>query len=92
MSVTYAKPTFSFDLYVLRASFSKPDLYQVEPPPGPAPAKSWLPYWKDFTKKWTTTAPESTMEISSTLESLDGEVKVRAKGTWPASVVVRRRA
>jgi hypothetical protein len=87
ISVTYARPTFSFDMYILRSSFGNPDFSQDAPPPEPAPAKSWLPSWKDLTKKTTSTAPETTMEVNGTLESLDGEVKVRAKGVWPTSAV-----
>lgn len=92
MSVTYARPTLSFNLFVLRASFSRPDLPQELPPSEPAPAKSWLPSWKDLTKKRTSAPPEPPMEISGTLESLDGEVKVRAKGTWPASAIIESNA
>ncbi|KAF2281622.1 uncharacterized protein EI97DRAFT_438942 [Westerdykella ornata] len=87
ISVTYARPTQSFNIYVLRASFSTPDIPQEQPPTEPAPGKAWLPYWKDLTKKWTTTRPGPAVEISGTLESLDGEVKVRAKGVWPADAI-----
>ncbi|KAF2655496.1 hypothetical protein K491DRAFT_716188 [Lophiostoma macrostomum CBS 122681] len=87
LSVTYARPTFTFDLYILRSSFARPDLSKDAPAPEPAPAKSWLPSWKDLTKKPTSTVSEPTMEVNGTLESLDGEIKVRAKGVWPASAV-----
>jgi hypothetical protein len=89
MSVTYARPTTSFDMYIVRASFSEPSLPQIEPTPEPVPAKSWLPSWKDFTKQSTSAQPGPPVEISGTLESLDGEVKVRAKGIWPAAAIVQ---
>lgn len=92
MSVTYARPTTSSNIYVLRSSFSTPNLPQEEPAPEPAPAKSWLPSGKDFTKQHTSTAPQPPVEISATLESLDGEVKVRAKGVWPASAMPKANA
>lgn len=92
MSVTYARPTPSFNTYILRTSFSAPDIPQDEPPKEKAPAKTWLPFWKDFTKQSTSVEPERPLEISGTLESLDGEVKVRAKGTWPASALARNNA
>ncbi|KAF2873196.1 hypothetical protein BDV95DRAFT_376371 [Massariosphaeria phaeospora] len=87
ISVTYARPTLILNFYVLRASFSKPNLYQTAPPPDPESAKPWLEAPKDFTKKesaapiWT-----PTVEISASLESLEGEVCVRAKGIFPARV------
>ncbi|KAF2116730.1 hypothetical protein BDV96DRAFT_490581 [Lophiotrema nucula] len=84
VSVTYARPTQILNFYVLRASFSQPNLPQDAPPPEPQPAKSWLPFWKDLTKKSAPTA-EPTSEVTATLESLDGTVCVRAKGTFPAS-------
>ncbi|KAF2745866.1 hypothetical protein M011DRAFT_478647 [Sporormia fimetaria CBS 119925] len=88
MSVTYARPTQSFNMYILRASFTTPDLPQDEPPTEPLPGKLWLPSWKDFTKSWTPTEPPAApLEISGSLESLDGQVKARAKGTWPASAI-----
>ncbi|KAH7116857.1 hypothetical protein B0J11DRAFT_102663 [Dendryphion nanum] len=86
ISVDYLRPTMSSNTFILRASFTKPDQSQNEPPPEPMP-KSWLPSWKDFTKKKTSSLLESTIEINGTLEDLDGKVKVRAKGAWPASAV-----
>ncbi|RYO73095.1 hypothetical protein AA0113_g755 [Alternaria arborescens] len=85
LSVTYAKPTYSLDFYILRASFSKPDLPQSEPPPEPEaePTKSWLSWLspqKDLTKK--TEASRSKQEIVATLESVGGDLCVKAKGTF----------
>lgn len=51
--------------------------------PEPKPAKSWLPSWKDLTKKEQPTDAKKTVEIIGTLESVDGELCVRAKGTFP---------
>ncbi|KAF2017295.1 hypothetical protein BU24DRAFT_344714 [Aaosphaeria arxii CBS 175.79] len=86
MSVDYLRPTFSGNTFILRASFSKPALSEEARPREPEP-KSWLPSWKDFTKK---PSGASTVEINGTLEDLDGKVKVRAKCAWPASAVVNR--
>jgi hypothetical protein len=85
MSVTYAKPANSTNFYILRANFSKPDLPQTAPPPDPepAPAKSWLPSWKDMTKKAPPAEESKTVEIIGTLENTDGQLCVRAKGTFP---------
>ncbi|KAI4638407.1 hypothetical protein J4E93_010207 [Alternaria ventricosa] len=85
LSLTYAKPTYSLDFYVLRASFSKPDLPQSEPPPEPEaePTKSWLGWLspqKDLTKK--TDASRQKQEIVATLESVVGDLCVKAKGTF----------
>ncbi|KAL1792946.1 hypothetical protein ACET3X_009453 [Alternaria dauci] len=85
LSVTYAKPTYSLDFYILRASFSKPDLPQSEPPPEPEtePTKSWLGWLspqKDLTKK--TGASRSKQEIVATLESVGGDLCVKAKGIF----------
>jgi hypothetical protein len=85
LSITYAKPTYSLDFYILRASFSKPDLPQSEPPPEPEaePTKSWLGWLspqKDLTKKTETSRPKE--EIIGTLESIKGELCVKAKGTF----------
>ncbi|KAF9738205.1 hypothetical protein PMIN06_011743 [Paraphaeosphaeria minitans] len=87
MSVTYAKPTYSTNFYILRANYSRPNLPQAAPPlhPEPQPAKSWLPSWKDFTKKEQPTEAKKTVEIIGTLESVDGELCVRVKGTFPVS-------
>jgi hypothetical protein len=85
LSLTYAKPTYSLDFYVLRASFSKPNLPQSEPPPEPEaqPTKSWLGWLspqKDLTKK--VEASRQTEEIVATLESVSGDLCVKAKGTF----------
>lgn len=87
MSVTYAKPTYSTNFYVLRANYSRPNLPQTAPPqdPDPQPAKSWLPSWKDFTKKEQPTEAKKSVEIIGTLESVDGELCVRVKGTFPTA-------
>jgi hypothetical protein len=85
LSITYAKPTYSLDFYILRASFSKPDLPQSEPPPEPEaqPTKSWLGWLspeKDLTKK--TDKFMKREEIIGTLESIKGDLCVKAKGTF----------
>ncbi|CAI6264065.1 unnamed protein product [Periconia digitata] len=87
LGVTYAKPTLSASFYVVRASFTKPKSPQTEPPPDsePAPAKSWLPWWKDLTKKEQNDGAQKTVEILGTLENLRGGLLVRAKGTFPAA-------
>ncbi|KAH7359899.1 hypothetical protein BKA66DRAFT_221429 [Pyrenochaeta sp. MPI-SDFR-AT-0127] len=87
LSVTYAKPTYSLDFYILRASFSKPDLPQTEPLPEPEaePTKSWLSWLspsKDLTKK---EQPKKRSEITGTLESIKGDLCVKAKGTFGAN-------
>ncbi|KAI4957331.1 hypothetical protein J4E86_005805 [Alternaria arbusti] len=93
LSLTYAKPTYSLDFYVLRASFSKPDLPQSEPPPEPEaePTKSWLGWLspqKDLTKKID--ASRQKQEIVATLESVGGDLCVKAKGTFNGSSPVVR--
>jgi hypothetical protein len=85
LSITYAKPTYSLDFYILRASFSKPDLPQTERPPEPEaePTKSWLGWLspqKDLTKKTEPSRPKE--EIIGTLESVKGDLCVKAKGTF----------
>jgi hypothetical protein len=82
MSVTYARPTQILQFYVLRSRFEAPELPQVAPPPEPEPAKSWLPPWKDMTKQ-PAPVPEP-LELTATLESVEGRVCVRARGTWPS--------
>lgn len=86
ISVDYLRPTLSSNTFILRASVANPDHPQREPPPETMP-KSWLPSWKDFTKKKTHSLLASTVEITGTLEDLDGKVKVRAKGVWPISAL-----
>lgn len=86
ISVDYLRPTFSSNEFILRASFSNPDKPQQEPPTELMP-KSWLPSSKDFTKKKTHGVLASTVEITGTLEDLNGNVKVRAKGVWPTSAL-----
>ncbi|KAF2131148.1 hypothetical protein P153DRAFT_287807 [Dothidotthia symphoricarpi CBS 119687] len=86
LSVTYAKPTYSLDFYILRASFSRPNLPQTEPPPEPEaePTKSWLSWLspqKDLTKK-AVAEQKQCSEIVGTLESVKGDLCVRAKGTF----------
>jgi hypothetical protein len=85
LSITYAKPTYSLDFYILRASFSQPDLPQSEPPPEPEaePTKSWLGWLspqKDLTKKEE--PPRQQAQILGTLESIKGDLCVKAKGTF----------
>lgn len=84
LSITYAKPTYSLDFYVLRASFSQPDLPQTEPLPEPEsePTKSWLGWLspkKDLTKQIDS---KGFTEIVGTLESMKGELCVKVKGTF----------
>lgn len=86
LSVTYAKPTYSLDFYILRASFSKPDLPQTEPAPEPEsePTKSWLSWLspkKDLTKK-DNAGSRKASEIVATLENVKGGLCVKAKGTF----------
>ncbi|KAF2629615.1 hypothetical protein BU25DRAFT_408879 [Macroventuria anomochaeta] len=90
LKVTYAKPTYSLDFYILRASFAKPNLPQTEPVPEPEtePTKSWLSWLspqKDMTKK---SEPGQLIEIIGTLESVKGDLCVRAKGTFAAPALV----
>ncbi|KAJ4369146.1 hypothetical protein N0V83_006230 [Neocucurbitaria cava] len=87
LSLTYAKPTYSLDFYILRASFSQPDLPQTEPPPEPEaePTKSWLSWLspkKDMTKREETGQKNKVSEIVGTLESVKGDLCVKAKGTF----------
>lgn len=85
ISITYAKPTYSLDFYILRASFSKPNRPQTEPPPEPEsePTKSWLSWLspkKDFTKQIE--SKRQNAEIIGTLESVKGDLCVKVKGTF----------
>ncbi|KAL6705494.1 hypothetical protein ACN47E_006610 [Coniothyrium glycines] len=86
LALTYAKPAYSLDFYILRASFSKPDLPQTEPPPEPEAERtkswlSWLSPEKDLTKKETPASGQGS-EIIATLETVNGGLCVRAKGTF----------
>ncbi|KAL7773513.1 hypothetical protein CFE70_003478 [Pyrenophora teres f. teres 0-1] len=88
LSLTYAKPTYSLDFYIIRARFSKPKLPQSEPPPEPEaqPTKSWLGWLspqKDLTKK--TSSVGSNEEVVATLETVSGDLCVKAKGVFNAS-------
>ncbi|KAJ4410558.1 hypothetical protein N0V91_002045 [Didymella pomorum] len=90
LKVTYAKPTYSLDFYVLRASFAKPSLPQTEPVPEAEaePTKSWLSWLspqKDMTKR---SEPGQMIEIIGTLENVKGGLCVRAKGTFAAPALV----
>ncbi|KAH4037644.1 hypothetical protein HBH98_111700 [Parastagonospora nodorum] len=84
LSITYAKPTYSLDFYILRASFSQPNLWQAAPPPEPEsePTKSWLGWLspkKDLTKQ---VGSQQSAEIIGTLESVKGDLCVKVKGTF----------
>ncbi|KAH9874948.1 hypothetical protein J1614_004436 [Plenodomus biglobosus] len=89
LAITYAKPTYSLDFYILRASFKKSaDPESETPPPDPEaePTKTWLSWLsprKDLTKKEN---PEQTPSrvIVATLETVRGDLCVRAKGTFAA--------
>lgn len=90
LKVTYAKPTYSLDFYILRASFAKPNLPQTEPvsETEAEPTKtwlSWLPPQKDMTKR---SEPGQLIEVIGTLESVKGDLCVRAKGTFAAPALV----
>lgn len=85
ISITYAKPTYSLDFYILRASFSRPNRPQTEPPPESEsePTKSWLSWLsprKDLTKQ--VESKKQNAEIIGTLESVKGELCVKVKGTF----------
>jgi hypothetical protein len=83
MSVTYARPTHILNFYILRANFSNPRIPPIVPPSEPAQPKSWLPFWKDLTKKEPYTGAQPSVEIVGTLESVKGVLCIRAKGTFP---------
>ncbi|KAG9383850.1 hypothetical protein A1F94_005761 [Pyrenophora tritici-repentis] len=90
LSLTYAKPTYSLDFYILRARFSKPRLSQSEPPPEPEaqPTKSWLGWLspqKDLTKKASSVGSKE--EVVATLESVSGDLCVKAKGEFNTSSI-----
>lgn len=90
LKVTYAKPTYSLDFYVLRASFAQPNLPQTKrtPEPEAEPVRTWLSWLspqKDMTKK---SEPGQMIEIIGTLESVKGDLCVRAKGTFAAPALV----
>ncbi|KAF1962764.1 hypothetical protein CC80DRAFT_398892 [Byssothecium circinans] len=52
---------------------------------GPAAKWSWLPSWKDMTKKAQPGEAKETVEIVGTLEDVNGDLLVRAKGTYPVA-------
>jgi hypothetical protein len=87
LSITYAKPTYSLDFYVLRASFAQPDKPQglwATPPPEPEaePTKTWLSWLspeKDLTRK---VESRKATEIIGTLENMSGDLCVKVKGTF----------
>lgn len=86
LSITYAKPTYSLDFYILRAKFSNPNLPQTELllESAAEPTKSWLSWLspaKDLTKKDDPQLKPSA-EITATLESVKGDLCVKAKGTF----------
>ncbi|RMZ71021.1 thioesterase family [Pyrenophora seminiperda CCB06] len=88
VSLTYAKPTHSLDFYIVRARFSKPKLAQSEPPPEPEAQATklwlgWLSPQKDLSKK--TSSVGSNEEIVATLETVSGDLCVKAKGEFNAS-------
>ncbi|KAF1929314.1 uncharacterized protein M421DRAFT_419837 [Didymella exigua CBS 183.55] len=90
LKVTYAKPTYSLDFYVLRATFARPTPPQTEhvPEPEAEPTKTWLSWLssqKDMTKK---SEPGQMIEIIGTLENVKGDLCVRAKGTFAAPALV----
>ncbi|OCK78006.1 hypothetical protein K432DRAFT_406818 [Lepidopterella palustris CBS 459.81] len=91
LTLTYRRPTQANRFYVLRASFSTaPTLPSETAPPMPSEtpsAMSWLPPWKDLTKKPVPPVPEPNVEVFGTIEDLDGKMCVRAKATFPASAV-----
>ena len=84
MSVTYARPTNVLNFYVLRANFTKPKLPPTAPPADLQGGKPWLPFWKDLTKKEPYIRVQPTVEILGTLESVKGDLCVRARGIFPA--------
>ncbi|KAH8730465.1 hypothetical protein GQ44DRAFT_700363 [Phaeosphaeriaceae sp. PMI808] len=84
LSITYAKPTYSLDFYILRASFSQPDLPQTEPPSAPAsqPTRNWLG-WLSPTKDMAKKAESNhSTEIIGTLENMKGGLCVKVKGVF----------
>ncbi|KAF2851056.1 hypothetical protein T440DRAFT_468175 [Plenodomus tracheiphilus IPT5] len=86
LAITYAKPTYSLDFYILRASFKESERSESETPPNPEaePTKSWLSWLsprKDLTKTETSMREPSRI-IIGTLESVKGDLCVRAKGTF----------
>jgi len=83
LAITYAKPTYSLDFYILRASFSQPNLWQTAPPPEPEaePTKSWLG-WLSPKKDLTKQVESQKTEIIGTLESVKGDLCVKVKGTF----------
>ncbi|KAF1836026.1 hypothetical protein BDW02DRAFT_596824 [Decorospora gaudefroyi] len=82
LSITYKKPTPSFDFCILRASFSNPDLAQTAPPSEPeaAPPKSWLSPQNVLTKK--TEPATQKQEIVATLETVKGDLCAVATATF----------
>ncbi|KAF2639362.1 hypothetical protein P280DRAFT_403203 [Massarina eburnea CBS 473.64] len=88
LSMTYARKTRNHSFYIIRAAFTEPKTPQMESPPPKESASakwSWLPSWKDLTKKTQPTEAKETVEITGTMENIYGDLLVRAKGTFPVA-------
>ncbi|KAF1943103.1 hypothetical protein EJ02DRAFT_453626 [Clathrospora elynae] len=85
LSITYAKPTYSLDFYILRASFSTPHLPQSGPALDPETdlAKSWLGWLSPAKHRTKTVKPTGQkFEIVGTMESIKGDMCAKAKGSF----------